>query len=81
MQVDLRVQDKTYTFADTSEGQYFICRGRLYLCCSPYDNDNLRGCPDEYAYCFNTEEFVHFNFDEPITPILDTERISIKVVG
>lgn len=78
MRVDVRMQDKTYTFADTSEGQYFLCGGRLYLCCSPYDYDNLRGNPDEYAYCFNSEEFVRFEFNQIITPI-DTKQILIKV--
>jgi hypothetical protein len=80
MRVDLRMQNKTYTFADTSEGQYFLCKGNLYLCCSPYELNKQIGLTynDEYAYCFNTEEFVHMNFDEPIIPI-DPKQILIKV--
>jgi len=80
MKVDLRMQEKTYTFADTSEGQFFLCRNRLYLCCSPYE-DPATGTSffsDEYAYCFNTEEFVHFDLSEPIVPI-DSKQILIKV--
>lgn len=80
MRVDLRMQEKTYTFSDTSEGEYFLCKGNLYLCCSPYELSKQNGLTfhDEYAYCFNTEEFVHFDFDELIVPI-DPKQILIKV--
>lgn len=46
MRVDLRMQEKTYTFSDTSEGEYFLCKGNLYLCCSPYELSKLNpeGC-------------------------------------